>query len=631
MLICPVCQSENSDRNCHCDRCGQLLQRWYGLFWPNPGHQSRGLNGTCLDSQGRYRRLGIATPQDYPGQASPILGQLVLDCQPQAGSPLNELQALWLGDPHLNPASFAEMAILPMAAIPYLALQADHFPTIPELQDAFQYQNHTVLVLEDRSDWPLLTRAWASPSPDPLQQSQWLFEITLLWQALEPWQSLASLVNPQDWLLNQHNLVCLKQLDPIPAPPPTLQDLGQAWQTHLFPSSCGIGEQMGHIIEALVEGKLTQIEDLQSELSNLPNPYQPPPPPFPSLQSSVTGGPPEDRDDLGPSYSPLSDWPDGEEGLTDDQLLQLIESHGSLVNPEEGGGTADLPTMVLPMKLMALEDAGHSHAGQRRTHNEDWYLCQTDVHRVSDAKGVGIRAKGLYVLCDGMGGHASGEVASQLAVKTLQDYLNQAWQGDSLPSEAVLLEATARANQAIFQANQEKASFGVGRMGTTLMLVLVQDLTMAVVQVGDSRLYSYSKRVGLRQLTVDHEVGQREIDRGVEPAIAYARPDAHHLTQALGPSDTDRLSPTILHSDITEDTLLILCSDGLSDNQVLERHVATHIAPLLSSRSNLEEGVLQLVDLGNAENGHDNITAIVVRIKLRPNLEALAGLSGYLP
>jgi protein phosphatase len=59
---------------------------------------------------------------------------------------------------------------------------------------------------------------------------------------------------------------------------------------------------------------------------------------------------------------------------------------------------------------------------------------------------------------------------------------------------------------------------------------------------------------------------------------------------------------------------------------VLERHAATHIAPLLSTRSNLEEGVLQLVELGNAENGHDNITAILVRIKLRPNLEALAGL-----
>ncbi len=626
MLTCPNCQSENSDRNCHCDHCGQLLQRWHSLFWPNPSHPSPDFTGAYLDPQGRYRRVGPVTPQGKAGEAGSMLGQLVLDCQPQAGSPLNDLQALWLGDPQLNPANLAEMATLPTAAIPYLALQADHFPTIPELQDAFQYQDHTILVLEDRRDWPLLTHAWANPSPDPLQQSQWLFEITLLWQALAPWQSLASLVNPQHWLLNQHNLVCLKQLDPNPPSLLTLQDLGQAWQTYLPGSSCEIGGQLGHIIDALTEGKLTQLEDLQAELSNLTNPYQPPPPRFPLLHSSVTHRLIGDGDELGPSYSPLSDWPDGEDGLTDDQLLQLIESHGSLANPEEGGGTADLPTMVLPMKLMTLEDAGHSHAGQRRTHNEDWYFCQTDLHKISDAKGVGIRAKGLYILCDGMGGHASGEVASQLAVKTLREYLNQVWQGESLPGETVLFEAAARANQAIFQANQEKASFGVGRMGTTLMLLLVQDLTMAVVQVGDSRLYSYSKRVGLRQLTVDHEVGQREIDRGVEPAIAYARPDAHHLTQALGPSDTDRLSPTILHSEIVEDTLLILCSDGLSDNQVLERHAATHIAPLLSTRSNLEEGVLQLVELGNAENGHDNITAILVRIKLRPNLEALAGL-----
>jgi serine/threonine protein phosphatase PrpC len=624
MLTCPICQSETSDRSHRCDRCGQILPQWLGLFWPSHCHPSPAFTDAYLDPQQRYRRLGSAQPQGQGGDAPPLLSQLVLDCQPQLGSPLNDLQALWLGDPHLDPASLPDAATLPAAALPYLALQADHFPTIPELQDAFEYQNHIVLLLEDRSDWPLLTTAWASPSPDPLQQSQWLFEITLLWQALQPWQSLASLLNPQHWLLNQHHLVCLKQLDPMPGPPPTLQALGQVWQAHLPSPACEVGGQLGHIIEALVKGQLTQIEDLQAELSKPSNPSHPPqrPTPLPSLPALDTPWPA--GDDLGASYSSLADWPGDDLGLTDDQLLQLIESQASLANPEETSSAMDLPTMVLPMKLMALEDAGHSHTGQRRTHNEDWYFCQTDLRRVSDAKGVQIQARGLYILCDGMGGHAAGEVASQLAVTTLRDYLNQQWQGDGLPSQELLWEATARANQAIFQANQEKASFGVGRMGTTLLLVLVQDLTMVVVQVGDSRLYSYSKRVGLRQLTVDHEVGQREINRGVEPAIAYARPDAYHLTQALGPSDVDRLSPTIFYSDIAEDTLLILCSDGLSDNQVLERHAATHVAPLLSSRSNLEEGVLQLVDLGNGENGHDNITAILVRVKLRPDLEALA-------
>jgi serine/threonine protein phosphatase PrpC len=125
-------------------------------------------------------------------------------------------------------------------------------------------------------------------------------------------------------------------------------------------------------------------------------------------------------------------------------------------------------------------------------------------------------------------------------------------------------------------------------------------------------------------MTVDHEVGQREIERGVEPAIAYARPDAYHLTQALGPGDIDRLEPRIFYDEILEDTLLLLCSDGLSDHQTLEDHGDSHAAPLLSSRTSLEQGVAQLIDLANEKNGHDNITTILVRFKLRPDLEQLA-------
>jgi protein phosphatase len=124
---------------------------------------------------------------------------------------------------------------------------------------------------------------------------------------------------------------------------------------------------------------------------------------------------------------------------------------------------------------------------------------------------------------------------------------------------------------------------------------------------------------------VDHEVGQREIQRGVEPAIAYARPDAYQLTQALGPRGSKDVVPSITSLPVMEDMLLLLCSDGLSDNDVLEHHVTTHVEPLLRSRHDLEEGVSQLIDLANEQNGHDNITALVVRLKLRPNLEALRG------
>jgi protein phosphatase len=160
-------------------------------------------------------------------------------------------------------------------------------------------------------------------------------------------------------------------------------------------------------------------------------------------------------------------------------------------------------------------------------------------------------------------------------------------------------------------------------MGTTLVMVMVQDTQAVASHIGDSRLYRFSRRRGLEQMTTDHEVGQREIQRGVEPAIAYARPDAYQLTQALGPRDETFVSPEIQFIDLNEDMLLLLCSDGLTDHQLLETQWKTHVEPLLSSDTNLEQGTNHLIELANQYNGHDNITAIAIRIKVRPNLEQL--------
>ena len=91
--------------------------------------------------------------------------------------------------------------------------------------------------------------------------------------------------------------------------------------------------------------------------------------------------------------------------------------------------------------------------------------------------------------------------------------------------------------------------------------VLVQDTQFAVAHVGDSRLYRLRKGHTLEKITSDHEVGQREIKRGVDPETAYARPDAYQLTQALGPRDSNFLKPEVQFLDLCEDTLLILASD----------------------------------------------------------------------
>lgn len=75
--------------------------------------------------------------------------------------------------------------------------------------------------------------------------------------------------------------------------------------------------------------------------------------------------------------------------------------------------------------------------------------------------------------------------------------------------------------------------------------------------------------------------------------------------------------------ELTQDTLLILASDGLTDNNLLEEHWQTHLSPLLSSKASLGRGVSDLIDLGNQYNGHDNITAVVIRAKVHASLEQL--------
>jgi protein phosphatase len=292
----------------------------------------------------------------------------------------------------------------------------------------------------------------------------------------------------------------------------------------------------------------------------------------------------------------------------------------------------DMPTIVLPMQLSMLEDSARTDVGQQREHNEDFFSLSTDVSKSERPSGRFVQAKGLYVLCDGMGGHAGGEVASQLAVETLQNFFRDYWASDEglrasrlgqLPPSTVIREGVRLANQSIFDRNQADARMGNGRMGTTLVVMLLCNTSVAIAHVGDSRAYRYTRKRGLEQVTVDHEVGQREIQRGVDPEIAYGRPDAYQLTQALGPRDENFVEPDLTFMELAEDTLLLLASDGLTDNDLLENHMMSHVDPMMSSQMNLDQGVRQLVDLANEVNGHDNITVIAIRAKVRPNLDQL--------
>ena len=216
-------------------------------------------------------------------------------------------------------------------------------------------------------------------------------------------------------------------------------------------------------------------------------------------------------------------------------------------------------------------------------------------------------------------GHAAGEVASQMAVETLENFFAEHWQKD-FPDHETILQGILLANQKLYDVNQSNASSGSGRMGTTLVLILVNQTKVAVAHVGDSRAYSISRKKGVQQLTVDHEVGQRAIQSGIDPKLAYARPDAYQLTQALGPHNNNYIQPDIRFLDLAEDTLFLLCSDDLCDNDLVNDHWETYLLPLVSSSQSLEKGIIKLIDFANSYNGHDNITAVLVRVKIRPKV-----------
>ena len=331
---------------------------------------------------------------------------------------------------------------------------------------------------------------------------------------------------------------------------------------------------------------------------------------------------PVDAASTDPIEKPLLETP-----LEDDPLENIALQTFS-DEPSDSGES----TMVLPMKLTALQDAGRTDVGRQREHNEDCFFISSSIQKQSDNQGDRTQAHCLYVLCDGMGGHAGGEVASQLAAQTLKTYFDEHWphplpgQAPSrLPTKTIVAEAVKLANTAIFGVNEKEGRAGHERMGTTLVVVLLQGTEIMVAHVGDSRLYQYTRRSGLKQVTTDHEVGQREIKRGVPHDIAYARPDAYQLTQALGPRGSEDLYPDVAYLHFSEDTLLLLCSDGLCDNNLVETHLDSHIAPLLKGQKDLDKGMDELIDLSNEVNGHDNISAIAIRLQVSPDLGLIRG------
>lgn len=615
MLVCPHCQFGNPDDHKFCQRCGTSLTE---ITCQECGASVEFEAEQCskCDAITAIEWRAILTPKltDWPATSpefldapqryqlreplpTPLMSEVeitVRDRHPFQAS-LIELLEIDPLDAESELAAVATQAI-PASAQPYVEVRSQS-PALPQIHDAIEQPEFTAVILQDRSQFPPLTEMWSSDEVLPLQMLHWMHEMVELWGILQPIGFAQSLLKLDNLRVDEDQLLSLQRLYADGTDRSLdLRDLGKLWQ-QLFGESqrTQIGS-IAQLCQEIATGELVEIEAIHQRLEAIADQFQPTPEPIAPDLPEI---------DAEPEADPIES--------SSPELPNAIEF------TNEGD---DAPTIVLPMKLLNLEDAGRTDIGRQRERNEDYFAVHSEVKKLESPSGRSLQAKGLYILCDGMGGHAAGEVASALATDTIRRYFDTHWQ-DQLPKEAQIREAIQLANKAIYDLNQQNNQSGSGRMGTTLVLVLIHGTEAAIAHVGDSRLYRFSRRRGLEQITVDHEVGQREIQRGVEPGIAYARPDAYQLTQALGPRDENFISPDVQFMELNEDLLMLLCSDGLTDNDLIENHWRTHLEPLLNFQNSLDQGANQLIDLANQYNGHDNITTVLIRARVRPNLDAL--------
>lgn len=242
---------------------------------------------------------------------------------------------------------------------------------------------------------------------------------------------------------------------------------------------------------------------------------------------------------------------------------------------------------------------GGSHAGKVREQNEDVFFVDNDL--------------GLYIVCDGMGGHAAGEVAARVTIDTVADRVRgdsaviaRVRQGEEHPfALQQLLEAAVHAAcDAVYSA----AVSQVGRagMGSTLTALLVAGSRAAMAHVGDTRLYLV-REGRVHQLTIDHTM-VAELVRTGTMSLPEARqsPYAHTLTRAVGPQRAVVVDTLVLDLDVGD--RFLLCSDGLTE--YVEGQALA--APLLGEIESVPDA---LIGMANANGGRDNVTAIVVEIE----------------
>ncbi|WP_044500750.1 protein phosphatase 2C domain-containing protein [Nostoc sp. PCC 7107] len=468
-------------------------------------------------------------------------------------------QQIWLDtQPGLPPETLQD---LPQAVIPYLKLyqQQLHLPQVYGF--AFFENEDNILLLENApiditgNLYPTIANAWEQATA--VRQVYWLWQILQLWQPLAELEVEQSLIIPDNSRV-QGWCVRLLELHPTPADEKlSLHDLGKSWQSLIALAQPQIAQSLQKIVEQMCD-RAVDLEIITTQLNTL--------------------------------------------------LLSAA---------------AELP--------LSLQVAGATDIGTELTQNEDTCYPSTDepYHPLIPR---------LSMVCDGIGGHQGGEVASQMAVQSLKLQIRALLAEVAEQTEPVApkllqeqLEASLRVvNNLISSRNDEQKRQGRERMATTLVMALQLPQRIATISgwtsdnahelylanIGDSRAYWITRNY-CQLLTVDDDVAWREVRYGRSLyRQALQRQDATALTQALGTKDAESLRLSIQRFIIDEEGLLLLCSDGLSDNDWVENSWQDFAIPVLTGEASIAETVQNLINLANQKNGHDNTSVVLTLCRL---------------
>lgn len=235
-----------------------------------------------------------------------------------------------------------------------------------------------------------------------------------------------------------------------------------------------------------------------------------------------------------------------------------------------------------------------SDKGNVRETNEDYFYISNSLDQIQ-----------LFLLADGMGGYNGGEIASQLAIQTAKNYIENNFKDIEKDRDSIIQllgSSMEYANMVVYEKAKENPE--LQGMGTTLEICLVYNNKVYIGHVGDSRIYRVRKQF-IRKLTQDHSYVQKLVKEGtITKEQAEHHPQKNMLMKALGCNAF--VEPDVMVKGFLKDDILIMCSDGLSN--MVDQQTIYEMAS-----KNIEQATKDLVQLAKDRGGYDNITVVIIK------------------